>query len=260
MSHRDRLFSFAIVSDPHLSEVNGPDAFNMAMDAVREMDGMAFVWIMGDIMAGNKLLDFKQTLTSYNVPYHFCFGNQDAISIKQYQDAFGARYYSYEHEDCLFINLFNVYPSFENVHARHGDINDDQREWARLLLAEAANREVPYKKTFLFAHIPPLQPGSPMDPGYRMTVDCTDFIYQLCADYAIDACFYGHLHTNEVFEYDGTWHITTPSTCWNFNTAFGYRISDWVPVECGGYRIVHVHANEISDELRWVHRSFKPIG
>ena len=136
---------------------------------------------------------------------------------------------------------------------------EEQREWVRTLLVEAMTRKPPYKKIFLFAHIPPLKPGSPVDSGFRMTVDSTDFVYQLCADFEVDACFYGHLHCNEVFDYEGTWHITTPSTCWNFNTAFGYRSTDWVPVESSGYRIVHVFENEISDELRWVDRSFKPL-
>ena len=54
-------------------------------------------------------------------------------------------------------------------------------------------------------------------------------------------------------------NVTTPSLNWNFNTSFGYDHKDWLACDFGGYRIVHVMENEISDELRWTHRGTEPI-
>lgn len=258
MTTEKKLFSFAVLTDLHISEVNGLDKFHHALDVICESD-ISFIQVLGDVMIDAPLSEFKRILDRTGLPYRVTFGNNDVPRLKEFQDAFGGYYYSFEHEHCLFLSLFNVVPAMDSIHARHGDFNEDQEKWVRSILEEAMRRETDYRKIFIFAHVPPLQPGSPYDPGFRMTVEATDFLYGICNDFGVDACFYGHLHHNEVYEFEDTWHITTPSVNWNFINSFGYRNSDWIPADYGGFRVVHVYPDEINDELRWLHRSLTPI-
>ncbi len=256
---KESLFSFAILTDLHLAELNGLEKFHAGLEALSQEKDLAFIQIMGDLIYDGPLGGFKKIMEGADLPYHVVIGNHDAQRMREFQEAFGKPYYSFEHRNCLFVCLFNALPALDNVHAHHGDIDEEQALWVRDLLEQASKRRPEYQKIFLFAHVPPLQPGSPMSPSFRMTIESTDLVYDLCREHVIDACFYGHVHINEAFEYEGTWHITTPSTNWNFNTCFGYVHEDWIPADYGGYRIVHVMADEISDELRWTHRGFEPI-
>ena len=253
------LFSFAILTDPHLDELDGRDKFMRTIEAIKNEADLAFFMLLGDINWRSSFAEFKRLLAQTGLPYHVVPGNHDALRLSEYQEAFGPLYYSFEYQQCFFITVFNSAPAVDDAQARYGEIDSQQFDWLEETLRHATSREPSYRKIFLFGHVPPLQPGSPMCPAFRMTVDQTDALYDLCVEYAIDACFYGHVHHNEAYEYQGTWHITTPSLNWNFNTCFGYDIKDWLPVNYGGYRVVHVYADEISDELRWTHRGFEPL-
>ncbi len=253
------LFSFAILTDLHLNELDGREKLSRALEGLKNDEKINFLLLLGDVDWPGSLAEFKHELGSCNLPYHVVAGNHDARRLRDFQDAFGALYYSFEYGDCLFVGLFNASPAADDFHAHHGEIDEQQAEWLRGVLQQAAEREPGFRNVFIFAHVPPLQPGSPMYPAFRLTVDHTDLMYELCREFQVDAAFYGHTHINEAFEYQGTWHITTPSLNWNFNTCFGYDHKDWIAVNYGGYRVVHVHANEISDELRWTHRGTAPI-
>ncbi len=252
-------FSFAILTDLHLDELEGRDKFSHTLESLKNEKDLDFLLILGDLGCQGSLAEFKQQLTTVNLPYHIVPGNHDAKRLREFQEAFGPLYYTFEFGACLFVGLFNATPAVEMMQAHHGQLDAQQEEWLHQVLEEASAQEQQYRKIFLFAHIPPLQPGSPMYPPFRMDVDTTDLIYALCHEHQVDAAFYGHVHLHEAFDYQGTWHITTPSVNWNFNTCYGYDHKDWMAVDYGGYRIVHVFENEISDELRWTHRNTDPI-
>ena len=75
---------------------------------------------------------------------------------------------------------------------------------------------------------------------------------EMCSAQKVDIGLYGHIHHNEVFRYGPTVHVTTPSLAWNFNKSFGYKSRDWVKVDYGGYRVIHL-GQTYCDDVIWLH-------
>ncbi len=251
-------FQFVVITDLHLDELQGIEKFINTIEYLQRKKDVAFIQILGDICCAEGPSHFKRILEGLGTPFHLTYGNHDAPLLREYHESFGAPNYSFEYGNCLFVSVFNAFPAIDDPHAIHGFIDQPTWNWCWDILHKARS-EKEYAKIFLFAHVPPMKPGSPMGVACRMDEATTDQWYDLCREFAVDAAFYGHMHFNEVFELDDTWHITTPSLNWNFNTCFGHSPHDWVPVEYNGYRIVTITNETMTDEIYWCQKNFSPI-
>src|SRR5437868_3134071 len=72
-----RPFSFAVLSDPHLSERQGPQRFERALQMIHDRKDIAFVLVLGDIVWDNDPAKLEEICATAGVPVHLVYGNND---------------------------------------------------------------------------------------------------------------------------------------------------------------------------------------
>src|SRR5438552_13528016 len=70
-------FSFAVLSDLHLSERQGPQRLDKALEMIRGRKDIAFVLVLGDIVWDKEPERLKPILQKAGVPVHLVYGNND---------------------------------------------------------------------------------------------------------------------------------------------------------------------------------------
>ena len=244
-------FRFAILTDFHLLK-RGMDRTRKAIEDINGRPDLAFVLLLGDFIWPGPMAELKALLSSLRVPYHAVPGNHDAARIGEYQAEFGPLYGSFEHRSCLFVGLWNAVPALTATDARHGELDADQDAWLVDTLRRARKRRPPYRRVFLYAHVPPLPPEGQADPEFRMTPAASARLYERCRQFRVDACFFGHVHYEEAFEHDGTRFIVAPSVIWNLDRSAGPDAESWVKTDRGGYQIVQVGQDAVHQEIQWI--------
>jgi 3',5'-cyclic AMP phosphodiesterase CpdA len=241
-------FHFAVLTDPHLLK-RGTPRLESAITQINARDDLSFVLILGDFVWAEPITKLKALLSRIRIPYHVVLGNHDAGRIQEYEAEFGPLYGAFEYRDCLFIGLWNAIPALHEPAARDGDMDGEQETWAVQTLRRARERD---RRIFIYTHIPPRAPGEVRDPDFRMRTALSDKFYQWCREFSVDACLFGHVHYDEVFESGGTQFITTPSLIWNLEGRDDGDVANWTKTDRGGYRIIHVGAEDLRDEIHWI--------
>ena len=238
-------FSFALLSDLHLSERQGPQRFERALQMVRDRKDIAFVLVLGDIVWDKDPAKLKEICATAGVPVHLVYGNNDWkwLSDGSYEKAFGPRDFTFDYADCTFICMWDCLPKGHFPEDHKGDFNEQQWTWLADQLKSAQERGATH--TFVAMHIPPATPGA-FDPFFFMYTKTEERFLGLLKQYHVTAGLFGHLHQRAEFERDGIKMYVNPSCCWNF-------ISKSQKVDSSFMRIVHVEQDKISDELIPVH-------
>jgi predicted phosphodiesterase len=238
-------FSFAVLSDLHLSERQGPARLDRALAMIRQRKDIAFVIVVGDIIWDKDPAQLKPILAKAGVPVHLVYGNNDWkwVSDGSYEKAFGPRDFTFNYNNCTFIGMYDCLPKGHFPEDHKGDFSDKQWTWLEEQLKQAQDAGATH--TFVAMHIPPSTPGA-YDPWFFMYTKTEERFLGLLKQYHVTAGLFGHLHQRAEFERDGIKMYVTPSCCWNF-------ISKSQKVDSSFMRIMHVEQDSISDEFLPVH-------
>jgi 3',5'-cyclic AMP phosphodiesterase CpdA len=275
----DRLFTFAVIADTHITEaeavaIGGYDIDTVRLGAgrsryvVRQINDLApdFVVHLGDIThpePGTPAYEdsaarFHKVYAELECPLYLVAGNHDIGEkafpgqplaqqearrtvtddmIAEYEHQFQAHYYSFEHEDCLFVimngMIVNSGLACEEV----------QRQWLEALLEENQGRRI-----FMFSHYPPYLSR----PDECEHYDATDepgrsWLLGLFERYEVEAYYAGHVHNFFFNRHGPTNSYVLPSTSFLrhdyhelFRVAPGMRQGRHDGAKLG-YAVVDVH-------------------
>ena len=168
-----------------------------------------------------------------------------AETIATYESAFQPQFFSFEHEDCLFVVI-------NGMIVNSGlDCEAEQRDWLERLLADNDGRRV-----FVFSHYPPYL----AEPGETQHYDAIDepgrgWLLDLLRRHRVEAYFAGHVHNYFDNSYGDTRYYVLPSICFlrhDYHALFrvgpgrGQGVNDVAKL---GYAVVdvyrHGHVNRI---------------
>src|SRR4051812_1976963 len=122
-------FNFAVLSDTHLSERQGPQRLQRALDLIRQRHDIAFVLVLGDIVWDRDPEQLKAILATAHVPVRLVYGNNDWkwISDGSYERAFGPRDYTFKYANCTFVCMYDCLPKGKFPEDHKGDFSE--RQW-----------------------------------------------------------------------------------------------------------------------------------
>ena len=241
----ERLFTFAIVADTHVTEaeataIGGYDVDTVKLGAarsayvVRELNRLApdFVVHLGDIThpePGTPAYEdsaerFHTVYEALECPLYLVAGNHDIGEkafigeplprqhaqrivnddmIAEYERHFQAQYYSFEHQDCLFVIINGMIVNSGLA------CEEQQGQWLETLLD--AN---PGRRVFMFSHYPAYLSRKDETDHY----DATDepgrsWLLGILERHRVEAFYAGHVH-NFFFNHHGeTSCYVLPSVC-----------------------------------------------
>jgi predicted phosphodiesterase len=276
----ERLFTFAVIADSHVTEaeataIGGYDINTVKLGAgrsrrvVHELNRLApdFTIHLGDIThpePGSPAYEdsaerFHTVYDELDCPLHLVAGNHDIgekafpgepLTMQQarrtvndemiavYEQHFQAQYYSFDHEDCLFVVMNGMIVN--SGLARE----DEQRVWLEALLADNDGRRI-----FMFSHYPPYLSRAD-EPGHY---DATDepgrsWLLGLLEGHRVEAYYAGHVHNFFFNRHGATSCYVLPSICFlrhDYHELFraapgeGQGRHDAAKL---GYAVVDVHA------------------
>ncbi len=241
-------FSFAVITDLHLSERQGMAQFDRFVEMVNRRADIDFVLCLGDLIWTDPMDELRDLTARISVPTHVVYGNNDWDRLAEYEATFGPRDRTFDHKGCLFVILWNCLPA-DSPHNHQGEVSAEQWQWLEDELAAARRRGVHH--VFLASHVPPRCPNGYYE-GFYLREETERRFWDLCERHEITACFFGHLHQDDVFDRHGTEIIITPSLNWNFLPP--KREPDgpealWEIADEGFSRMVQVHVDGISHAL-----------
>jgi len=241
-------FTFAVITDLHLSQRQGMARYERFVEIVNERTDIDFVLNLGDTIWLGPMDELHALMARPNVPVHSFYGNNDADRLAEYEAALGPRDRVIEHNGCLFLVVWNCFPE-NSPHSHMGEISSDQWQWLENEILAAATRNV--RHVFLVSHVPPLCPDGFYE-GFYLREETERLFWDFCQRHGVTACFFGHLHQDEIFSRHGTEILVTPSLNWNFAppppVAPGAD-KTWTLVDGGFMRTVRVAADGITHAL-----------
>ncbi|MBT7647344.1 MAG: serine/threonine protein phosphatase, partial [Rhodospirillaceae bacterium] len=222
----ERLFTFAIIADSHVTEeeasaIGGYDVDTVRLGSARsryvvqELNRLApdFVVHLGDIThpePGTPAYEdsaerFHRVYEDLTCPLYLVPGNHDIgekafpgeplfdqhaqrtvneAMIAEYESHFQAQYFSFEHEDCLFVVMNGMIVNSGLA------CEEEQREWLEGLLTANQGRRI-----FVFSHYPPYLSNAD-EPGHY---DATDepgrtWLLGLLERHKVEGYWAGHVH------------------------------------------------------------------
>jgi len=239
-----RPFTFAVFADLHLNECRGEERRRIVVEELNRRGDVAFALFLGDLDPNGPVRETATLMEDLDAPCFMVFGNHEYPDRKEYEAVLGARYYHFDYGGCRFIGLDNTVLPDEQDH--RGYMDDAQIAWVEQLLEESRGADLDLRHLFLFAHVPLHSDGEA--PGdMTMIPELADRWTGWCRDYAVSACFFGHVHENRDFFAGRTRMLVTPSVNWNFPRP-GERVppgDDGFKRPWAGYRIVRVEAGGI---------------
>jgi hypothetical protein len=237
-------FSFAVLSDLHLAEHQGPERLDRALQMIADRHDIAFVLVLGDIIWQKDYQDLKPILAKAGVPVHLVYGNNDwrRVNDGSIEKAFGPRDYTFTFASCTFIQMWDCLPR-EHIDNHRGELTEPQWSWLEEQLQTAQKGGAIH--TFVSMHVPPETPGA-YNNLFFMFTQTQDRLFGLMDKYHVTAGLFGHLHQRAEWSHNQTQLYVTPSCCWNF-------VSRSRKVNSSFMRIIKVEKEKISDELIPVH-------
>ncbi len=241
---------FVVLTDLHLRERRGVEKFHHAVEQINALPGIDFVLMLGDFVWDGPADELSALLRRFARPVHFIYGNNDRPRLAEYAASLGPMHHYFEHGNCLFVGLWNCVMQ-AGMGDHQGGMDAAQIAWTEHVLKRASERQRPYEHLFLFAHSP-LRRNWREPAKYWMTPELSERWLDWCERFRVSACFFGHVHADEVFAVGGTKMITTASLNWNFDVKDDSIQPFWQRKQCewGRYRIVSVSADGIRHESR----------
>jgi 3',5'-cyclic AMP phosphodiesterase CpdA len=217
-SHRDPLFSFAVIADTHMRPEKGDNSSPWAVNklangraryVVQQVNRLNpdFVIHLGDIVHPVPVLPTygpaarvaNRELKKLNAPLHMIPGNHDVgdkpnpsmpaasvsdFGLKLYRKHFGRDYYSFDYQDCHF--------TFINAQILNSGLRSERAQEQWLTKDLAANKG---KRVFLFTHYPPYIMANDEAWNYdNIDEPKRSWLLSLIRKNRIEALFAGHVH------------------------------------------------------------------
>jgi predicted phosphodiesterase len=213
------LFTFAVVSDIHTSQNDGPGYFKAFVKQIDALpDKPEFVLVTGDI----HVAPFKKVFEEIkpDVPFHVVSGNhenkeaRDMLAKMFPADLKDKDFYSFPYKNSFFIGLCTAAATGDHVGHFESEFirGEHQGQW----LEEQLDKN--YKTAdhiFIFAHIPP-NPAGNIGGGSYLTTNDQKQLRELTQKYKPSALFFGHLHVKAEFKIADSPVYVLPSLNWNF--------------------------------------------
>jgi predicted phosphodiesterase len=213
------LFTFAVVSDLHMSEHDGPGYFKAF---VRQIDALPekpdFVLVTGDIHVDAFAKAFGEIQPA--IPFHVIAGNHENRDArdklaKMFPNDFNDKdFYSFTHKNSCFIGLCDATTTGDHVgHFESEFIKGEQQgRWLEEQLRQNSGK---VDHVFIFGHIPP-SPNGNAGRSYLSTNDQKQ-LRELVLQYKPAALFFGHMHEKMSFKIGQSPVYVLPSLNWNSN-------------------------------------------
>lgn len=187
-----------------------------------------FVLVCGDLVHNGAdpkaYADFRSINDKFEVPSRLAPGNHDVgarpnkKTLQRYRDAIGPDYYTFDHKGYTFVvvntQLWKVeVPEESGKH--HAWFENTLRD------AQAAGKPV-----VVAGHFPPfLRSIDEKENGLNLPVDARRAIMDLCTQYGVVAFLAGHIHRNNVAEYEGIPIVASGTTSFNVGRdPMGFRV------------------------------------
>lgn len=212
------LFTFAVVSDLHMAENDGPGYFRAFVQQLDTLpDKPEFVLVTGDIHVSPFQKVFEEIKPSS--PFHVVAGNHETrndrdVLAKMFPNDFqNSDFYSFAHKNSFFIGLCDASTCgdhvghFESEHIKGAN----QGQWLEEQLAQNGAKA---DHVFIFAHIPPNPAGNVCGGSYLASNDQKQ-LRELVLKYKPAALFFGHLHGKQEFKIGESPVYVLPSLNWN---------------------------------------------
>lgn len=234
-------FNFAVLSDLHLSERQGPQRLERALELISQRHDIAFVLVEGDIVWDKDPEALKPILAKAGVPVHLVYGNNDWKWVQDgtYEKAFGPRDYTFTYNNCTFIQMWDCMPKMPIDVNHRGELTEAQWSWLEQQLKSANDAGATH--TFTSMHVPPETPGAYNNLFFMFTSTQKRY-FALTDKYHLSCALFGHLHQSVAWMHNDTYMYVNPSCCWNF-------ISRTQKVDSSFVRIIKVEKDKISDAL-----------
>ncbi len=211
-------FTFAVVSDLHVSEHEGPrylKAFVRQIDAMPSRPDL--VLVTGDIHVDPFQKVFDEIKPA--VPFHVVAGNHESRDArnklaKMFPNDFkGKDFYSFTYKNAKFIAMCDAASNGDHVgHFESQFIQGErQGQWIEDQLRESRGK---FDHVFIFGHIPPSPDGN-ADQSCLSTNDQKQ-LREWIEQYRPTALFFGHLHKKMDFKIGPSPVYLLPSLNWNF--------------------------------------------
>lgn len=237
----DVLFRFAVAADLHIGSSNdeGYATFRSLLEQMR-VDAPDFILIPGDIGLGN-IAVFEELLSEFDsgIPLHVVAGNDETLADRarlrsMFPDDFKGRdFYSFRHNNSLFIALCNAIPNDHIGHLSSEAIKgQDQAIWLAGELDKSRNVD----HVFIFGHVPLHPEGREHDTGVRglyLSINDQNYLRELLLKHKPTAMFFGHTHSKAEFHIGDTRVFVLPC----LNPRFGGPTSEYLKVRVYRKRI-----------------------
>ena len=212
-------FSFVVIADPQPRRENQKP---MDLKPVAEsIEGLHerpdHIIIVGDMKKGSR--QFLSPLIETDIPVHVVMGNwenqQEREELRSlFSEDFGNRdFYSFRHNDCLFVGMCNTIPGDHVGHLQSefiaGSQDGQQYHW----LQEKLGQPDRFTHTFVFGHIPPRRDGG--TGGAYLNLQDALFLRGLVTEREPTALFFGHLHRRMHYSIGETPVYVMNAVSWN---------------------------------------------
>ncbi len=199
----------------------------------------------GDKKAIEAYLEQAKKLDAAIKLYHVA-GNHDvgaeftAESIKLYENYFGRLYYSFEHENSLFIVLEST--SLKDAGDKLAAWSIEQTEWLKRTLSDSDQKNYVHK--FVFLHHPlVLNDMNEAEEYFNFPFSMRNELIELFKAHHVDIVFSGHLHQNKIVKLENIELVVTGSC----GKALGDSSLGYCVVNVSGDRIQHSY-HELPDQ------------
>jgi len=202
-----KAFSFTVVGDSQPSGETGkqPEVFKRIIEEINK-SGASFLIHLGDKIHGSKDVnvvkrqydEYKAVREKLKIPVHHVIGNHEINGVKEnenlHRELFGPLYYSFEHENCLFIILNTDFAGKE------AKVEGEQLSWLECELEKGKG----YRYIFGFLHRPLFSVLDPKKDHVQFSSrEHRDFLAGLFKKYNVSAVFAGHEHIFNSGVHDG---------------------------------------------------------
>ncbi len=234
----DTDFKFIVAADPQLFWGDNVDNWRLTIEQINKIDP-DLVIVCGDLTEspGNKKqIDvytemskkLKATIKLYNVPGNHDVGTIPSLeSLAAYKENIGPLYYSFTHNDNLFIILESS--SIKSPTEKTQEYVDEQMKWLREVLSDSKSKNFTYK--FVVMHHPIiLESLDEQEQYFNMPHELRKELLSLFIDGGINIVFSGHLHQDRVVKFDDI-ELVVNGSCGKAlgQSSLGFRVVNVCP-------------------------------
>lgn len=228
-SRNEDSFEFAFLTDIHIRyDRNAPEGFQMAIDAVNELDP-DFVLTGGDLIydalrGGRQESDslfalYKSLVKGFNMPVYQCLGNHDLFAVYEespedeshpdykygmFERHMGKSYYSFDHKGWHFIVLNSLEVTDDKNYK--GWVNEHQMAW----LEQDLNKVEAETPIVVVTHIPLITTWQFVNGGSgTRSVENSAEVFKLLEEHNLKLVLQGHIHWTESGLINDRFHFIT---------------------------------------------------